>query len=97
MLAFTRQTLIAVGAVGALLVFVAFWLQDVGYRRGIEECQRQARQTRAQLEARWIRDADVIATANQERDDAIAAIDRADAGPAVCLDAHSVQRLRAIR
>lgn len=89
--------LIAGGAILGLLGSAALWLVDTGYRRGMADCQLDTQRIRTEIETRWLREADRIAETNKERDDAIAAIDAADAGPAVCLDAGSVQRLRAIR
>ena len=89
--------LIAGGAIIGLLGSAALWLVDTGYRRGMADCQLETRRIRTEIETRWLREADDIAKSNQERDDAIAAIDRADAGPDICLDADSVQRLRSIR
>lgn len=89
---------LAVGIAGVLaLSGVAFWLVDTGYRRGMADCQSAALRTRTEIEARWIRDADEITQDNRERSDAVAAIEEADAGDAVCLDARSVQRLGTIR
>lgn len=89
--------LIAAGAILALLGSAAAWLVDTGYRRGMADCEARADRIRTEIETRWLRDADKIAETNKERDDAVAAIDAADAGADICLDAGSVQRLRAIR
>lgn len=91
------RTLIAGGAIVGLLGSAAHWLLDTGYRRGMADCQLETQRIRTEIETRWLREADRVAETNKERDDAVAAIDRADAGPAVCLDADSVQRLRSIR
>lgn len=89
---------LAAGAVVAVaLAGIAMWLVDTGYRRGLADCHAEALRTRAEIEAQWIRDADASAIANQERRDAVAAIDAADAGDTLCLPPDSVQRLRAIR
>lgn len=89
--------LIAGGAMLGLLGSAALWLVDAGYRRGMADCEARADRIRTEIETRWLREADAIAETNKERDDAVAAIDQADAGALVCLDADSVQRLRAIR
>lgn len=91
------RLLIAAGAVLGLLGGAAAWLLDAGYRRGMADCAVETRRIRTEIETRWLREADAIMKANQERDDAVAAIDRADAGPAVCLGPDSVQQLRSIR
>lgn len=92
-----RHYLIAGVAGVVALAGIAAWLVDTGYRRGLADCHTEALRTRAEIEAQWIRAADAAAMANQERSDAVAAIDAADAGDALCLPADSVQRLRAIR
>lgn len=89
--------LIAIGAIVGVLGSAALWLVDAGYRRGMADCQLETRRIRTEIETRWLREADAIAETNKERDDAVAAIDQADAGAGVCLDAGVVQRLRAIR
>lgn len=89
--------LIAAGAILGLLGSAALWLVDTGYRRGMADCEARADRIRTEIETRWLREANRIATTNKERDDAVAAIDAADAGPAVCLGADSVQQLKAIR
>ena len=92
-----RALLLAGLSLLALLGGIAWWLTDAGYRRGMAECQAEAQRVRAEIEARWIRDADRIVEVNKERDDAVAAIDAGDAGPAVCLGPDSLQPLKAIR
>ena len=81
----------------SLLGGAGWWLGDAGYRRGMADCQAEARRTRAEIEARWIRDADRIAIADKERDDAVATVDAADAGDDICLGPDSLQPLKAIR
>lgn len=87
-----------VGAAGlVLLAGVASWLVDAGYRRGAADCQATALNTRTEIETRWLRDADQIAQTDQERNDAVAATDAADAGDDTCLRGDSLQPLKAIR
>lgn len=89
--------LLAAGAILGLLGSAALWLVDTGYRRGMADCQREADRIRTEIETRWLREADRIAETNKERDDAVAAIDAADAGALQCLGPDSVQQLKAIR
>lgn len=91
------RSLAVAAAILAGLGSAALWLVDTGYRRGMADCQLEAVRIRTEIETRWLREADRIAELNKERDDAVAAIDAADAGPAVCLGADSVQQLKAIR
>ncbi len=92
-----KAQLLAGLSVLALLGGAAWWLGDAGYRRDMAECQAEAQRVRAEIEARWIREADRIVATNRERDDAVATVDAGDAGDDICLGPDSLQPLKAIR